>query len=254
MSRKLSILITVSLLLVAVALSAHAAGFWVHDDAQLMTASEAAQLEQMAQELSDRYDIDIVIHTTDSIGVDTARHYADLYYESNGYSSDGILMMISLQERDWYIYTSGKMIGIVDGYGRDKLLDLPLELFSDGEYFGGFREVLLELPNCMEAKSRPVGNSASVGAIGPTLLISAAIGAAAAGIVLLILRSGMNTRRKQRSAADYMRQDTYRVRIHQDMFLYSQVTKTPRQQSSSSGGSAHRSSGGRMHGGGGRKF
>jgi len=69
-------------------------------------------------------------------------------------------------------------------------------------------------------------------------ITSIVIGIIVAAVVLMIMRSGMNTKQKQHSAADYMESGSYRLRLHQDLFLYSQVTKTPRQQNNSSGGSS----------------
>ena len=81
-------------------------------------------------------------------------------------------------------------------------------------------------------------------------------GAAIAAIVVLIMRSSMNTKRPQRSAGEYIDSSSYNLWRNQDIFLYSQVRKVRKQTQSSSGGgsSVHRSSGGRSHGGGHGRF
>ena len=88
--------------------------------------------------------------------------------------------------------------------------------------------------------------------------ISIVIGAVIGGITVLIMRACMNTKRPQRSAGSYLNDSSYHLRTNQDLFLYSNVTKTRiQQESSSSGGggnSVHTSSSGRTHGGGGGKF
>lgn len=91
-----------------------------------------------------------------------------------------------------------------------------------------------------------------------SIWISIVIGAVVGGITVLIMRACMNTKRPQRSAGSYLNDSSYHLRTNQDLFLYSNVTKTRiQQESSSSGGggsSVHTSSSGSTHGGGGGKF
>ena len=93
--------------------------------------------------------------------------------------------------------------------------------------------------------------------IGVSLLVGAIIGL----IALLIARRGMNTVKSKGSATDYVRQNTFRITGRQDIFLYSNVTKTRRDTDSDSsaghsggGSSVHTSSSGHSHGGGGGHF
>ena len=93
--------------------------------------------------------------------------------------------------------------------------------------------------------------------IGVSLLVGAIIGL----IALLIARRGMNTVKSKGSATDYVRQNTFRITGRQDIFLYSNVTKTRRDTDSGSseghsggGSSVHTSSSGHSHGGGGGHF
>ena len=81
------------------------------------------------------------------------------------------------------------------------------------------------------------------------------IGVIVAGIVLLVLRSQMNTARAQHGADSYMLKDTYQVNVQRDIFLYSQLQKVRKSENSSGGGSSvHAGSSGRSHGGGHGKF
>ena len=93
----------------------------------------------------------------------------------------------------------------------------------------------------------------------PNHFISLIIGAAVAGIALLVMRSGMNTAKQQANAADYVKNGSFRLNLQRDMFLYRQVSKTPKAQSQGTrsgggGSSVHRSSGGVSHGGRGGRF
>lgn len=263
MKRRFITFLLVIIFLINLPVVAGAQTNFVHDNANLMSDSEIRQLESIALEVSDETGLDLVILTVDTIGSYSPQAYADEFYDMNGYSDDGILFMLAMQERDWYISTCGDAINAFTDYGIESILDIGLPYFSVGAYYEGFCSVLYSVPHYMEAYSEgtPIKEdtyeyrSSESKGTGGILMISILIGAVAAGVVLLIMRGMMNTKRRQRSAVDYMTQGSYHLRTRQDIFLYSHVSKTPRQQNNSSGGSStHRSSSGRIHGGGGRKF
>lgn len=263
MKRRIILYTLMLLLLIHLPLAAFAMPVRVHDNAGLMSESEIQQLETLAEEISGETGLDLVILTVDTIGSYTPRNYADDYYDMSGYSDNGIIFMLAMQEREWYISTCGDAFHGLSDKEIDAILDIGLSYFADGAYYEGFYSVLYSVPHFMEEDSErlpihddtPEYRSYENKGTGGILMISALIGAVVSGVVLLVMRGMMNTKRKQRSAVDYLTQGSYQLRTRQDIFLYSHVSKTPRQQNTSSGrGSAHRSSSGRIHGGGGRKF
>lgn len=60
---------------------------------------------------------------------------------------------------------------------------------------------------------------------GKSIFIAIIIGLISAGIVLLIMRSQMNTAKAQSGAHDYLSADTYKLLQRQDVFLHSNVTR-----------------------------
>ena len=91
------------------------------------------------------------------------------------------------------------------------------------------------------------------------LVICLIIGFVVAFVYAFILRNQLMSVAPKNSAADYVVPGSVHVNDGGRIYLYSRVTKTPRQtnNSSSSGGggsSTHRSSSGATHGGGGGKF
>lgn len=252
---KKSFLVLFLVLALLIPLNVLASGnHYIFDNACLLSEQEIDMLEIHAQEISDHYQMDIVILTVDSLNGYYAQDYADDYYDNGGFRSDGILFLLAIAEREWYISTSGSVIELISDYEIDQLAEAALSDLSYGYYYDGFEAYLNALPECLKASS--ASSAASSGNNwGSILLISLLIGAVAAGISLLIMRSTMNTKRKQRSANNYMKQDSFHLTVRQDIFLYSQVNKTPRQQNtSSSGSSVHSSSSGRSHGGHGGRF
>ena len=79
-------------------------------------------------------------------------------------------------------------------------------------------------------------------------------GAVISGIILLFMRASMNTKNPQHNATNYETSGSYHLSQHQDLFLYSNISKRPKPQNNNSGSSTHRSSSGRTHGGHGGKF
>ena len=81
------------------------------DEAGLLTGSEGSDLLDQLNEISERQQVDVVVVTVDSLEGASATEYADDFYDLNGYGfgdeGDGILLLISMEERDWAISTSG---------------------------------------------------------------------------------------------------------------------------------------------------
>jgi len=274
MLKKLTSLVLAVLLLSCLILPAGAwTNHFIVDDAGLLDSGETADLEQRAASLSENYGIDIVILTVDSLGGVSAQVYADDYYDANGYGEDGLLFLLAMAEREWYISTCGSIINALTDYGIQQLGEGILPYLSSGYWYEGFGAFLEHLPYYLDAyaSGAPVDGYADYSGdyyhgqqdavvyhsreYQPNFLLSVLIGLAAGGITVLVMRSTMNTKRSQRGASVYLKDGSWKLHTHHDIYLYSNVTKTRRQQNTSGGGSSvHRSSGGRSHGGGGGRF
>lgn len=227
------------------------------DDAGLLTTAQTQELTDLAQRISSEYKMDIVILTVNSLGGKTASAFADDYYDSHSYRYDGLILVLAMQERDCYISTSGAAIHAFTDYGIDQMEDLIVPCFSSGAYYEGFYTFITEASGYMEAFSHGEPIDTPRRSIGSVFLVSALIGLAAAGICVGIMCSNMNTKRRKYGAGEYVKQDSFAFPVRQDIFLYSNVTKTRRPENNNSGrggSSTHTSSSGRSHGGGGRKF
>lgn len=257
----------------------------VVDDGDLLTEWEEQQLTDSIREITDKYEMDVVILTVDSLGYKSAQEFADDFYDDNGYGAgsdySGVLLLISMEERDWWISTCGDGIYAITDYGIETLFSRMSGYLSSNMFYEAFDAYLDALPAYFEAfeSGEPIdgyaGSYDGPGSYTPgtaedtvyyegtrisflgRFLISLIIGLLAALITVLVMRGAMNTKRAQHSAGAYLKQGSYELKVQRDLFLYSNVTKTarPKESSSSGGGSSvHRSSGGRSHGGGGGKF
>lgn len=275
--------------ILALPFSVAAASDKIVDDADLLSDSEEAALEQKAQSLADTYHMDVVILTVWSLDGKSAQDYADDYYDTNGYGIgseySGLLLLLSMEYRDWYISTCGEAVYALTDYGIQSVFEEIAWYLSEDQYYYAFDEYLDQLDYYFSsyAHGDPVDgykdpyegpgsyypgtyddivyyDDGEQGFVIP-LLISLAIGAAVGGIAIMIMRGQMNTAVAQSGAQSYMQRGTYYLNQQQDVFLYQNISRVRRAQSSSGsrgsygGGSrVHRSSSGRRHGGGGGKF
>lgn len=279
MKKIVSILLCLLLLLpCSVAVNAADTPAQVVDEAGLFTAEECSALEQKAAAVRENYEMDVVILTVNSLGGQYAQSYADDYYDENGYGVgedySGLLFLLAMEEREWYVSTCGQAIYAVSDYDIDAIFSKMSSDLSAGNYYEAFDTYLDVLPNYLSSDrlTSYSGNDAPPSAYYPEkqeqtvrrefgfnqFLISLVIGLIAAGIVIFFMCRAMNTARSQHGAGDYLRKGSYKLNVQRDIFLYSHVSKRRKPEdnggSRGGGGSVHRSSSGRSHGGHGGKF
>lgn len=275
MAKKTTILLLcVTLLFTLVLPVSGEAVSYIADQAGLLTTQEITSLEEKAASLATAYGIDPVIVTVDSLGGQSAQNYADDYYDNSGYRDDGVLFLLAMAEREWYISTCGSVIYALTDYGVQQLGESIVPSLAEEYWYTGFYTFLDTLPYYLDAyeNGAPMDGYADYSGdyyhaeqeevvyyeaeYTPNFLISLLCGMAVAGIAVLVMSRSMNTKRTQRGAGEYIKAGSWHLTQHSDLFLYSNVTKTRKQEppKSSGGSSVHRSSGGRRHGGGGGRF
>lgn len=237
------------LCLISLPLNTMGAQPYVVDEAGLLSDNEVADLELSCQEFKADSNMDLVILTLNSLNGKSAMDYADDYFDAN-YGENGILLLISMAEREWHISTAGTAI---DAFNESDLIgmeDTLMKYLPDGKYYKAFLNFQYD---CQYYWCNEEPTDLEAG-----LFIGIPAGAVIALVVLLILRLTMNTKSAQRCAANYEVAGSYNLRRHQDLFLYSKVTKQPKPQpqqtNSGSSSGTHTSSSGRTHGGRGGKF
>lgn len=235
------------------------------DDAGILTQQETADLEEGLNQISDTYDLDVVIYTEDNTSISSAMEAADDYFDYSGYGRrtdrSGILLYINMGTRDWWISTRGYAIYAFTDYGIEQIGNSFVSYLSEGEYAQGFQKFIdlcdayLEQAATDEpydVNNQDKGEFPVIGSLG----ISLVIGAVLAGIIIWILIGQLKSVNGDNRAANYVVNGSMHITESKERFLYKNVTKTKREtESSSSGGSStHTSSSGASHGGGGGKF
>jgi Beta-propeller domains of methanol dehydrogenase type len=245
--------------------------FKVIDDADILVNIEESFIKEDIYDFTIKYNCDFVVLTVDSLEGKTAKQYAEDYYAENGLSENGFLLVMNVAENEFCLLPKGSAAYAVNDYGIDYIINRSLGFFNGEDYYSVadwviyYADLFLEqaaegdpfnYDNEFKYKVYKPPISEALGSIG----ISALAGLILAFIVVSIMKSGMNTIRRQQNAHNYIKKDSLNVLNMRDSFLYSNTTKTKRSsESSSSGGggggsSTHSGSSGTSHGGGGGKF
>ena len=234
----------------------------MQDLAGVLTEEENGELQNLLDEMSVNLKFDMVIVTVDNLEGYTIQDYADDWYDyyEFGYGSnkDGALLLISMEERDWYISTCGYGITAFTDAGITYIGEQMGDDLSAGNYAEAFR-TFIQLGNQFVTQARD-GNPFDKSDLPKKPLsviwiaISLAIGFVIAKIIVGSMKSQLKTVRAQAAASSYIRECSMNVTESRDLFLYHKIDRTEKSKNNSSGSSTHESSSGTSHGGGGGKF
>jgi uncharacterized protein len=235
----------------------------VYDCADLLTDDEESSVTLTLDTLSEQYKCSIAILTTDSHN-GSIQEYADDYFDYNGfcseYNDNGILFMLSMEDREWAISTSGDAQYAVTDYGQEYMTERMLPYLREGAYYDAFCSYAGTCDYFLDLYSK--GTPYDVGYEPPKTaadyrryaIISIVIGIIVGAIPIFVMKSGLNNVKMASGAAGYSRGGV-QLTVKEDLFINKTLTKTARpkeneSRSGSSGGSTlHTSSSGHSHGG-----
>lgn len=238
----------------------------VVDAAYLLSDSEFTALTEKLNEICERQQFDIVIVTVDDLqGYATAQELADDIYDYNGYgfgeNNDGCLLLISLEDNDWYISTTGYGITALTDAGIQYIGKQITPDLGDGDWAGAFNlyaDLIDEfVTQAKNGESYDNGNLPhSILETIKAIIISLVIGVACAAITMVnVKKKYTKAVHMNANAQDYLVNGSLQVTGSYDNFVYTNVTRTEiPKETSSSGSSTHSGSSGTTHGGGGGKF
>lgn len=232
------------------------------DNANVLSDEENADLLKKLNEISERQKFDIVVVTTNTLDGKTAEAYADDFFDFNGYGQgddkDGALLLVSMEDRDWHVSTTGFGITAITDAGLNYMSQRFKPDLSDGNYssaFNKFADLCDEFVT--QAKNgKPFDSGNLPGSTAKHIAAAVIIGIITGFIGVTIMKSKLKSVRFQSAANNYVRPNSFNLTNSNDVFLYNTVSKVarPKDTGSSGGSSTHTSSSGTTHGGGGGKF
>lgn len=251
---------------------------YIIDGAGSFEGGELHLLEESAALFRENFDMDIVIVTADSLsdfGDGDALQVAEQIYDNYSYgvgdSLDGLLLLISFEERDWAIFTCGYATKVFDDEALDYVEGSFISYLSDGDYYEGglafinsaeyIATYYSEDPyyNHDDTPYMPDDdytsyNEYDTGVIIKKIAITTGISLVVAFIIIMIEKSKMKTAVRQNDANDYI-SEALNIKNAREVFMYSRIMRTekPKPQNNS-GGSRGGSRGGGSRGGRSGKF
>lgn len=238
--KKLMIFILVCLLVLPV----WADGSRLVDNAQLLTAHEQLALEARLDRASEQFDVDIVVVTVYGLGGKSARTFADDFFDYGGYGNDGVLLLVDMQSRQWYISTTGSCIDTIKNATVDQIGDAMLPELSAGDYAGAFDTFVSQCEYYLE-----YGDEAGQPSAASRFFVCLLVGFVIALIAVMAMKGQLKSVR-QKNAGAYQKAGSLHLTQAYELFLYRNVRRTEKPQNNSS----HTGSSGRSHGGGGGRF
>lgn len=229
----------------------------VFDHAALLSDEQWIELDRRAAELTAQYGCQVLVVTVDDMGGYSAEDYAQAYFDycALGYGRERscIMLLLSMDERDYDIMAHGSGNYIFTDYGKERLSREFLGRFAADDWFGGLQSFIEgtvyffendKAGTPIDTDYDPMGNRFT----GRDAFITVGVCFVIALIVLFIMKSKMKTVKRQKAAANYAVSSRFVLRQRGDRFLRRSVHRvrheTPR---SGGGGGTHVNSHGSSH-------
>ena len=262
------------LLILCAALTAPASafnGFYVVDEAGILSDEQAQALENQAASIAETYDFGVYIVVFDDFseyGYDDPYDFGVALYEEWGYGlgddHDGEMLFMSMDSRQYALVYHGSGDIIFTEGGRDSLESAMLDRFRDNDWAGGFQQYMDWSGRLLEAAAtgEPVGwdeygdyhpddggenyddADDAPGLFEWALVIG--LPAVITIIISLFLIGQMETVQEATRAKEYVIPHTLKIRVKSDRFTHvtESRVKVESDHDSDSGGSSHHSGGG----------
>ncbi|MBR3780130.1 MAG: TPM domain-containing protein [Clostridia bacterium] len=266
----------------------------IDDRASLFSEEETERVDEAAYEFANSTEFSVAVVTTEDAMGKSAMEFADDYYDSlifsSGWSENGILFLIDMDNREIYVSCAGLCIDEYSDYELNKIVDSGYFYVTEGEYADCIITMISEAEKLF-AESNDISSYYENGELIPTyggeyedeyyysdydytydvnefsimhVLIYIVIGLVAGGITVFAVKSSY----KNIGKGDEFNADDISLELtaSNDNVISKNVitTKIPKNNNNNhhrhggggGGGrvSVHRSSGGVRHSGAGRKF
>lgn len=210
---------------------------YVFDISDLLTYEEWEELETRAADISNRQHCGVYFAL-----VDDFTDYGDGSELGFGKDRDGIIVLLSMEERDYATFVYGEYAEYAfDDFGQEKLEERFLDDFGDNDWYGGISHYLDACDEFLTKaeEGKPVRSS-------PWPMVGVAVGVScliAAGICIFLLR-GMKSVHQKKEADAYLTEGGLHLTQQYDQYTHTTETRTKIEKSSSSSNSSESGGGG----------
>ena len=218
----------------------------IHDDCGLLTNHEISELQTRASQISSDYDCGVYIVVVknmedfvydyeiydDAFGIEA---FAQYYYYNElkgiGDSRNGILLIMSMKERDYDIMAHGNFANTAfTDYGKSKLADSFLSYFRNDNWYSGFNAYLNKVDQFLYAAKQ--GTPVDVHTPLPkeknlpfAFAVSLIFGMIVAIISCLAMKNGMKSVHAAKIASGFIAQNGVSIPLQKDLFTHNTVVR-----------------------------
>ena len=256
--KRLASILAALLLLAALALPAAAAEpeRCIYDTAKLLPDDMCVILDDIAQNISRERQCSVYFMTVenfqdygDGVIFDVARQiFLDNKF-GMGENQDGVLLILSMADRDYCLLAHGFGDTALTDYGKDYISEEFLDNFADNDWYGGCMDYLTYTDELLAmARDGVVFDRGSWITSGHLWIFSLILAAVLSAVICLIQRGLMKKKvRQQTDAMDYLKGGAVNITLRRDVFSHAtevrQKIETDSGSSGSSGGYSHSSDG-----------
>lgn len=233
---------------------------YVTDKAELLTEQEIQTLEDKAEQLATEYTFGVYIITVDDISeymddldMETAAEQLYLSYDlGKGSNQSGLLLLMSMAERDWALFAFGYGNTAFTDYGKGYLSDQFLDDFKNDNWYSGFTDYQTTCGQMLDTSLN--GSPVDVDNVPPSpyarlygIITCVVLGLLIAFMVTVILKRQLKSVAHGTQAEAFIAAGGLKLTDQYDRYTHtttSRVYDPPQKSSSSSGGTTTRSSGG----------
>ena len=249
----ISLLLSLTLLLsLGAAVHGEARLDYVTDGAGLLTEAEVQDLRNRAARISEQYSCGVYIVVVDDYtkyANGSIENFAETVFDSYGLgygsSGDGVLLAMSMNDRDYDIYAHGDFGNYAfTDYGKSQLAESFLDNFRRNDWAGGFRD-FIETSGSMMRQAKE-GNPVDIWISDPVqpqprfslgkLLASLGIGCVVGGGIVGGMKHSMTTAVRQTRAENYL-VGGVKLKAQSDQFVNRVVNRHVIPRNPPSGGS-----------------
>lgn len=213
------------------------------DSADLLTDSEEISLQKRIDEVSEKFKVEIVIVTVETVGDYTADEFVEDFYDENNYgygeNRDGVLLLVAMEERDYRILSNGLGADAVSSGDIEDIGNTISSYLTDGDYADAFN---LFIDECEYEINGEINGFPFK--FTRNLVISLVIGLVVALIVTGSMKSQLKSVRRQPAATEYTKPGSMQVTYSKDFFLYRIVDRQKKENNSSGSSGSSRNVGG----------
>ncbi|HHX62568.1 MAG TPA: TPM domain-containing protein [Epulopiscium sp.] len=211
----------------------------VADGVGVLTDDEYFELNELAQDITEQYQCEVSIVIIEDKGDGNITEFAKYFYEEYGYgygaNKSGLMLLISMKERDYVLRAYGYGNTAFTDHGKDVLADkYLLPMLGKNNYYSAFSIYLNKTAEFlkMAENGTPFDSNSPSDSLWIKLVIVMLVPLLIAGVVCFIFLRQMKTAVPQRAADSYIPNGGFNLTMQADQFLFKTETRTRIEESS----------------------